>query len=88
MCVQAFVGVLGFWFHLRANLVEPGHSIFDKLVNGAPPMAPLLFPNLVGLALIGLWTLLPHLPEAATDKSWLGSAYAWAHPEEEMSADD
>jgi len=88
MCAQAFVGVLGFWFHLRANMVEPGHNLFDKLVNGAPPMAPLLFPNLVGLALIGLWALLPHLPDIATGNSWLGAAYAWAHPEEEVSAAD
>ena len=55
MGVQALVGVLGFWFHLQANLVEPGSGLFDKLVKGAPPMAPLLFPNLVGLAFIGLW---------------------------------
>jgi hypothetical protein len=80
MLAQAFVGVLGFWFHMQANLIAPGHSIFDKLVNGAPPMAPLLFPNLVGLALIGLWALIPHLPEAAPGRSWLGAAYAWAHP--------
>ncbi len=45
MLVQALVGLLGFWFHLRANLVEPGHTLFEKLVNGAPPMAPLLFPT-------------------------------------------
>ena len=31
MMGQAFVGVLGFWFHMRANLVEPGHNVFDKL---------------------------------------------------------
>lgn len=88
MLVQAFVGVLGFWFHMRANLFEPGSNLFDRLVNGAPPMAPLLFPNLVGLALIGLWALLPHLPEAAPGRSWVGAAYAWAHPEEVVSAVD
>jgi hypothetical protein len=81
MLTQAFVGVLGFWFHVQANLVEPGHSIFDKLVNGAPPMAPLLFPNLVGLALIGIWALLPHLEEATPGRSWMGATYDWAHPE-------
>ena len=70
--LQALVGVLGFWFHLHANLIEPEHGIFDKLVNGAPPMAPLLFPNLVGLALIGLWALIPHLPEARRP-SWMGT---------------
>ncbi|MFZ0301192.1 MAG: hypothetical protein WAL75_00845 [Terracidiphilus sp.] len=89
MFVQALVGVLGFWFHMRANLVEPGHDLFDKLVNGAPPMAPLLFPNLVGLALIGMWSLIPHLPEGAAGKSWLGAGYTWAHPvDAERSAID
>jgi hypothetical protein len=83
MLGQAFVGVLGFWFHMRANLVEPGRNLFDKLVNGAPPTAPLLFPNLVGLALIGLWTLIPHVSESGAGRSWLGSMYAWVHPGEE-----
>jgi hypothetical protein len=82
MGVQALVGVLGFWFHLQANLVEPGSNLFDKLVNGAPPMAPLLFPNLVGLAFIGLWALIPHVPEAGPRQSWLGAAFAWARPQE------
>lgn len=87
MLGQAFVGVLGFWFHMRANLVEPGSSIFDKLVNGAPPMAPLLFPNLVGLAFIGLWALIPHIPETHHDNSWLGATYDWAQPEEDAATD-
>jgi len=77
---QVVVGVLGFWFHLEANLVEPGHTLFEKLVNGAPPMAPLLFPNLAGLAMIGMWALVPHLPEAGERRSWLGWAWMWAHP--------
>ena len=77
---QVIVGLLGFWFHLRANLIEPGHSLFGKLVNGAPPLAPLLFPNLVGLAFIGIWAMIPHLEEPASGRSWLGSAYRWANP--------
>ena len=85
MLVQALVGVLGFWFHMQANLFEPGHNLFDKLVNGAPPMAPLLFPNLVGLAWIGMWALLPHLEEATRGRSWLGATYDWAHPGEESA---
>jgi hypothetical protein len=80
MVGQAIVGIAGFWFHLEANLVGPGNNLFERLVTGAPPMAPLLFPNLVGLAFIGLWALVPHLPEAAHGRSWLGSAYIWAHP--------
>jgi hypothetical protein len=80
MFLQAAVGVLGFWFHMQANLFEPGHSLWEKLVNGAPPMAPLLFPNLVALAWIGLWELTPHLPATDSDRSWMGAVYAWAHP--------
>jgi hypothetical protein len=86
MLMQAFVGILGFWFHVEANLIEPGHSLFERLVNGAPPMAPLLFPNLVGLALIGMWALIPHLDEAAPSRFWLGTTYDWAHPREERRA--
>jgi hypothetical protein len=80
MIGQALVGILGFWFHMQANLIEPGHSLWEKVVNGAPPLAPLLFPNLVGLALIGLWALIPHLEESAPGGSWLGSTYQWASP--------
>jgi len=61
--LQALVGVVGFWFHLRMNFYTPGVSLFEKSVYGAPPMAPLLFPNLVALALIGLWELAARLPE-------------------------
>ena len=86
MVMQGLVGVLGFWFHIQANLVEPGHSVWEKLVNGAPPMAPLLFPNLVGLALIGMWALLPRLEESTSGRSWLGASYDWAHPAEESGA--
>jgi len=82
MIVQALVGILGFWFHLQANMVEPGNSLWEKLVNGAPPMAPLLFPNLVGLALIGLWALVPHVEESASGGSWIGAAYQWLHPQQ------
>jgi hypothetical protein len=80
MIMQGLVGILGFWFHVQANLVEPGASVWDKLVNGAPPLAPLLFPNLVGLALIGIWSLIPHVPESEKSRSWLGATYDWAHP--------
>jgi hypothetical protein len=74
---QAVVGILGFWFHLRANLVEPGHNLWDRLVNGAPPLSPMLFPNLGGLAFIGLWRLIPHAPEQSPQPSWPGRFHAW-----------
>jgi len=66
--VQAMVGIVGFWFHLRMNFYTPGVSLFEKSVYGAPPMAPLLFPNLVALALIGLWELAAHLPTESAER--------------------
>lgn len=55
--LQIVVGVLGFFFHAQANLRGPSVRIWENLLNGAPPMAPLLFVNLVLLAAIGLWVL-------------------------------
>ena len=62
LIVQALVGVVGFTLHWRAVLRQPGPTFFEQLVAGAPPMAPLLFPNLVILGLIGLWALGRRLP--------------------------
>ena len=55
--VQALVGVLGFGFHLASVARQPAAGWFEKILSGAPPMAPLLFPNLVLLAAIALWVL-------------------------------
>jgi hypothetical protein len=62
MLLQAAVGLLGFYYHTAANLRGPSPSTFDNFVYGAPAMAPLLFPNLVLLTFIGLWSLRSHLP--------------------------
>lgn len=64
LAVQAAVGVLGFCFHVAAVARQPAASWFEKLLSGAPPMAPLLFPNLVVLAAIALWVLDGGIPEA------------------------
>ena len=55
LLLQAGVGLLGFYFHSAANLHGPSGSVRDNFIHGAPAMAPLLFPNLVLLAAIGLW---------------------------------
>ncbi len=60
--VQALVGVIGFTLHLRAVFRQPGPTFFERLLAGAPPLAPLLFPNLVILGAIGLWALSRWLP--------------------------
>lgn len=73
LAVQALVGFVGFWFHLRMNLYTPGLSLFERSVYGAPPMAPLLFPNLVGLTLIGMWELALHTAQdQAAERGLLG----------------
>jgi len=62
LAAQALVGLLGFYLHTAANLRGPSAAWFDNFVYGAPALAPLLFPNLVLLAFIGLWVLRSHLP--------------------------
>jgi hypothetical protein len=57
MALQAVVGLLGAYYHTAANLEGPSPSQFDNIIYGAPPLAPLLFPNLALLALLGLWRL-------------------------------
>jgi hypothetical protein len=57
LVVQAVVGVAGFAFHALADLRQPEATLFERVLKGAPPMAPLLVPNLVILGCIGLWTI-------------------------------
>jgi len=54
---QAVVGILGFGLHFEASQHGPSADWFTNLIHGAPPLAPLLFPNLVLLSYIGLWPL-------------------------------
>jgi hypothetical protein len=65
LLVQGLVGAVGFVLHAEADLRQPGATLFERILSGAPPMAPLLFPNLVALGLIGLWVLAPHVRQDA-----------------------
>jgi hypothetical protein len=67
LAAQAVVGAIGFVFHLRAVFRQPGSTLFERLLTGAPPMAPLLLPNLVILGLVGLWVLSRHTPVARSN---------------------
>lgn len=58
LAVQGFVGVLGFALHVAADLRNPAPTMFEKILSGAPPMAPLLFPNLVLLGWIALGAMI------------------------------
>lgn len=64
MLFQAAVGIIGFGLHLRADIRGVGPTLFDRIVYGAPIFAPMLFPDLVILACIGLWVLCQRLPTA------------------------
>ena len=66
LAVQAAVGVAGFLLHIAADLHQPAATVFERVLNGAPPMAPLLFPNLVLLAAIALWTWARHLAKSVS----------------------
>jgi len=54
---ESLIGVWGFILHAERNLYGPSVHLLANLVWGAPPMAPLLFPNLGVLGMIGLWQL-------------------------------
>lgn len=57
LIMEAGVGLWGFILHAGANLKGPSVHAFENFINGAPPMAPLLFPNLMVLGIIALWQL-------------------------------
>ena len=52
--LQALVGLLGFYFHVAADLNGLSASHYENFVHGAPAFAPLLFVDLAVLAAIGL----------------------------------
>jgi hypothetical protein len=66
LLIQSVVGLLGFYLHTAANLRGPAARWLDNFIEGAPALAPLLFPNLVLLAGIGLWVWWRDLARADT----------------------
>ncbi len=60
---EAMIGVWGFFLHAERNLRGPSIHAFRNFIYGAPPLAPLLFPNLVLLGWIALWRLWRFAPE-------------------------
>jgi len=57
LLVEGAIGVWGFFLHGEHNLHGPSSHMFNNLIYGAAPIAPLLFPNLMVLGLIGIWRL-------------------------------
>jgi hypothetical protein len=60
LLMEIVVGLWGFALHVNGNLHGPSVHAFDNFIYGAPPLAPLLFPNLVVLGVIALWQLRTH----------------------------
>ena len=54
LALQAMVGLVGFWFHVAADVNGLSASLFENFLHGAPAFAPLLFVDLALLAAIGL----------------------------------
>jgi hypothetical protein len=67
LLLEAGVGLWGFMLHAAGNLRGPSAHVFDNVIYSAPPVAPLLFPNLTVLGVIALWQLRAH--EARSDDS-------------------
>ena len=59
LALQVATGFSGFYFHLVADINGLSSSLFENFVHGAPVFAPLLFVDLVVLAMIGLWEHTP-----------------------------
>ncbi len=55
LALEACVGLLGFAFHIAADVHRPGPRLIDNLLFGAPAFAPLLFSDLAALGAIALW---------------------------------
>ena len=51
---QIVVGTVGFLLHGLADLRGPSHCLWQNVIHGAPPFAPMLLPNLALLGLLGL----------------------------------
>ena len=57
LLLEAVIGGWGFLLHAETNLHGPSTQFFKNFIYGAAPLAPLLFPNLAMLGMIGLWRM-------------------------------
>ena len=62
LLLQMCGGRLGFLLHAWADLHGPSGTLFQNIVSGAPPFAPLLLPNLAILGFIGIVAMRRELP--------------------------
>ena len=62
LLLQIAVGGLGFGLHVWADWHGRADTLFQNILSGAPPFAPLLLPNLAILGFIGIVAMRRSLP--------------------------
>jgi hypothetical protein len=67
MVAQGAVGLLGFYYHFVADWHGGAPTLFGNLIHGAPVLAPMLFADLMLLALLGLAVQARRLPAVAVN---------------------
>ena len=67
MGVEVLIGLIGEGLHLWSDFHGTSSSLWQNFLFGAPAFAPLLFPNLAGLAGIGLWAMYVRQPEGEAE---------------------
>ena len=60
LALQSGVGLVGFYFHVSADINGLSSSLFENFIHGAPLFAPLLLVDLSVLAAIGVTARLVH----------------------------
>ena len=55
MVLMLVVGVMGLYFHVRADLTAQSHIVIERFLRGAPFMSPLLYAN---MGIIGILAML------------------------------
>lgn len=61
LVLQMLVGGLGFFLHGWADLHGASPRLWENVIHGAPPFAPLLLPNLAVLGLLGILAMEEHI---------------------------
>ncbi|MBI1374130.1 MAG: hypothetical protein GC159_15535 [Phycisphaera sp.] len=80
MLIESGVGIIGFALHVLADLNDKPTTIWQDVVFGAPVFAPLLFPNLALLAIVGLLDLRSRVDTSDTPADYSGEVIADSGP--------
>jgi len=54
MVLMALTGMMGSYLHIRQDLTAQGTVVIERLIRGAPVMAPMLFADMGAIGLIAL----------------------------------